>query len=170
VAVHATSLAIHTTHASLLDSYHVMCPCVLWDPPGIVLLLTPCGHPCSVVTSLAPRALRCCAVQRKCPLRHPPGDEIYRDGNLSLFEVDGKENKIFCQNLCLLAKLFLDHKYAWWLASCSLLLVLLPVLAACSHTMPAACASCSTHVPSGARDALVCYRVSLCLPLRLVCS
>ena len=48
--------------------------------------------------------------QRKCPLRHPPGDEIYRDGNLSVFEVDGKENKIFCQNLCLLAKLFLDHK------------------------------------------------------------
>ena len=38
------------------------------------------------------------------------GDEIYRDGNLSVFEVDGKENKVYCQNLCLLAKLFLDHK------------------------------------------------------------
>lgn len=23
----------------------------------------------------------------KCELRHPPGDEIYRDGNLSVFEV-----------------------------------------------------------------------------------
>jgi hypothetical protein len=47
--------------------------------------------------------------KRKCDLRHPPGDEIYRDGVLSVFEVDGKDNKIYCQNLCLLAKLFLDH-------------------------------------------------------------
>lgn len=27
-----------------------------------------------------------------------------------MFEVDGKDLKIYCQNLCLLAKLFLDHK------------------------------------------------------------
>lgn len=27
-----------------------------------------------------------------------------------MFEVDGKESKIYCQNLCLMAKLFLDHK------------------------------------------------------------
>jgi len=47
----------------------------------------------------------------KCDLRHPPGTEIYRDGVISVFEVDGKKNKIYCQNLCLLAKLFLDHKY-----------------------------------------------------------
>ncbi|XP_074647160.1 histone acetyltransferase KAT7-like [Tubulanus polymorphus] len=46
----------------------------------------------------------------KCVWRHPPGDEIYRKGSISMFEVDGKRNKIYCQNLCLLAKLFLDHK------------------------------------------------------------
>ncbi|XP_076367118.1 histone acetyltransferase KAT7-like isoform X3 [Tachypleus tridentatus] len=46
----------------------------------------------------------------KCVWRHPPGDEIYRKGNVSFFEVDGDKNKIYCQNLCLLAKLFLDHK------------------------------------------------------------
>ncbi|XP_013783186.1 histone acetyltransferase KAT7-like isoform X1 [Limulus polyphemus] len=46
----------------------------------------------------------------KCVWRHPPGDEIYRKGNISVFEVDGDKNKIYCQNLCLLAKLFLDHK------------------------------------------------------------
>jgi histone acetyltransferase MYST1 len=44
------------------------------------------------------------------PKRHPPGNEIYRSGNLSMFEVDGLEEKIYCQNLCYLAKLFLDHK------------------------------------------------------------
>jgi len=50
----------------------------------------------------------------KCDLRHPPGNEIYRSGSLSMFEVDGKKNKIYCQNLCLLAKLFLDHKTLYY--------------------------------------------------------
>ncbi|KAF8312486.1 hypothetical protein DL93DRAFT_2082064 [Clavulina sp. PMI_390] len=48
--------------------------------------------------------------QTKCKSRHPPGDEIYRDDNISVFEVDGRRNKIYCQNLCLLSKMFLDHK------------------------------------------------------------
>jgi hypothetical protein len=42
--------------------------------------------------------------------RHPPGNEIYRHNGVSVFEVDGRVCKIYCQNLCLLAKLFLDHK------------------------------------------------------------
>ncbi|KAG8213081.1 hypothetical protein J3R82DRAFT_11475 [Butyriboletus roseoflavus] len=46
----------------------------------------------------------------KCKARHPPGDEIYRDNSISIFEVDGRKNKIYCQNLCLLSKMFLDHK------------------------------------------------------------
>lgn len=50
----------------------------------------------------------------KCELQHPPGNEIYRQSNLSMFEVDGKKNKIYCQNLCLLAKLFLDHKTLYY--------------------------------------------------------
>ncbi|KAI8100187.1 acyl-CoA N-acyltransferase, partial [Halteromyces radiatus] len=49
-----------------------------------------------------------------CPINHPPGDEIYRDGNISIFEVDGRKNKIYCQNLCLLAKMFLDHKTLYY--------------------------------------------------------
>lgn len=50
----------------------------------------------------------------KCKQRHPPGDEIYREGNISVFEVDGRKNKIYCQNLCLLAKMFLDHKTLYY--------------------------------------------------------
>lgn len=42
--------------------------------------------------------------------RHPPGNEIYRHENLAMFEVDGCDEKIYCQNLCYIAKLFLDHK------------------------------------------------------------
>jgi hypothetical protein len=46
----------------------------------------------------------------KCSFSHPPGTEIYRKELHCFFEVDGKLNKLYCQNLCLLAKLFLNHK------------------------------------------------------------
>ena len=61
-----------------------------------------------------------------CPLRHPPGDEIYRqprsvDKNTgeakpetSVFEVDGAKAPVYCQNLCLLSKLFLNHKTLYY--------------------------------------------------------
>ncbi|XP_051499914.1 histone acetyltransferase KAT7-like [Apus apus] len=55
-----------------------------------------------------------CRHMAKCVWKHPPGDEIYRKGSISVFEVDGKKNKIYCQNLCLLAKLFLDHKTLYY--------------------------------------------------------
>lgn len=45
---------------------------------------------------------------------HPPGNEIYRNGKLQVWEVDGAKDKIYCQNLCLLAKLFLDHKTLYY--------------------------------------------------------
>ena len=31
-----------------------------------------------------------------------------------MFEVDGKKNKVYCQSLCLLSKLFLDHKTLYY--------------------------------------------------------
>jgi len=49
-----------------------------------------------------------------CLYRHPPGNELYRDGDLSVFEVDGSKHKIYCQSLCLLAKLFIDHKTLYY--------------------------------------------------------
>merc|ERR1712051_1072919 len=51
---------------------------------------------------------------QKCIWRHPPGTEIYRKDELSVYEVDGNTNKIYCQNLCLLVKLFLDHKTLYY--------------------------------------------------------
>ncbi|KAI1494939.1 hypothetical protein F5X96DRAFT_615042 [Biscogniauxia mediterranea] len=50
----------------------------------------------------------------KCPAKHPPGDEIYRHGSVSFFEVDGRKNPVYCQNLCLLAKLFLGSKTLYY--------------------------------------------------------
>lgn len=48
--------------------------------------------------------------QQKPILRHPPGNEIYRDDEVSMFEVDGAVERFYCQNLSYFAKLFLDHK------------------------------------------------------------
>ncbi|QIW99468.1 hypothetical protein AMS68_004986 [Peltaster fructicola] len=60
----------------------------------------------------------------KCAAKHPPGDEIYRskitnpetgvETTLSFFEVDGRRNPLYCQNLCLLAKLFLGSKTLYY--------------------------------------------------------
>ncbi|KAH7130377.1 histone acetyltransferase-like protein esa1 [Dendryphion nanum] len=50
----------------------------------------------------------------KCTLLHPPGNEIYRDENVSFFEIDGRRQRTWCRNLCLLSKLFLDHKTLYY--------------------------------------------------------
>lgn len=50
----------------------------------------------------------------KCSLVHPPGNEIYRDDYISFFEVDGRRQRTWCRNLCLLSKLFLDHKTLYY--------------------------------------------------------
>ena len=48
--------------------------------------------------------------------RRPPGTRCYGpDGDgVCLFEVDGSAHALYCQNLCLLAKLFLDHKTLYY--------------------------------------------------------
>ncbi|KAG6018293.1 Histone acetyltransferase [Claviceps pusilla] len=52
--------------------------------------------------------------RRKCTLQHPPGNEIYRDDYVSFFEIDGRRQRTWCRNLCLLSKMFLDHKTLYY--------------------------------------------------------
>ncbi|PNS18652.1 hypothetical protein CAC42_5191 [Sphaceloma murrayae] len=52
--------------------------------------------------------------REKCTLLHPPGNEIYRDDYVSFFEIDGRRQRTWCRNLCLLSKLFLDHKTLYY--------------------------------------------------------
>lgn len=51
---------------------------------------------------------------KKCKWTHPPGNEIYRSRetniNVAMFEVDGKKEEKYTQNVCYIAKLFLEHK------------------------------------------------------------
>ncbi|GBL48000.1 Histone acetyltransferase [Candidozyma auris] len=50
----------------------------------------------------------------KCSMKHPPGNEIYRDEKVSFWEIDGRKQRTWCRNLCLLSKLFLDHKTLYY--------------------------------------------------------
>ena len=50
----------------------------------------------------------------RCQLQHPPGNEIYRKDDISFFEIDGRKQKTWCRNLCLVSKLFLDHKMLYY--------------------------------------------------------
>ena len=53
--------------------------------------------------------------EAECLCCGPPGNLIYEEDNnqgqkITMFEVEGKTNKLYCQNLCLLSKLFLLKK------------------------------------------------------------
>lgn len=52
--------------------------------------------------------------RQKCSMSHPPGNEIYRDSSVSFWEIDGRKQRTWCRNLCLLSKLFLDHKTLYY--------------------------------------------------------
>ncbi|KAF7369002.1 Acyl-CoA N-acyltransferase [Mycena venus] len=46
----------------------------------------------------------------KCTHTHPPGRKVYQRGAHSIWEVDGAVQKLYCQNLALFGKLFIDVK------------------------------------------------------------
>lgn len=48
--------------------------------------------------------------RRMCIVRQPPGNCIYRKGKISVYEIDGHTNYLYCQLLCLVGKFFMEHK------------------------------------------------------------
>uniref|UniRef100_A0A915ATT9 Histone acetyltransferase n=1 Tax=Parascaris univalens TaxID=6257 RepID=A0A915ATT9_PARUN len=48
-----------------------------------------------------------------CDWWHPPGNQIYKEGKLAFWEVDGANEPKYCRRLCLLAILFLPSKVAY---------------------------------------------------------
>ena len=85
-------------------------PKELLGPGGFVEVL----YVCEFTLHFFARKSELQRYQSRLPVdkRHPPGNEIYRKGNLAMFEVDGQEEAIYSQNLCYIAKLFLDHDMA----------------------------------------------------------
>jgi len=80
---------------------------------GVVEVL----YVCEFTLNFFTRSEELLRYQSKLPQdrRHPPGNEIYRNKNLSMFEVDGFDERIYCQNLCYIAKMFLDHCIMMWI-------------------------------------------------------
>ncbi|KAF8878430.1 acyl-CoA N-acyltransferase [Infundibulicybe gibba] len=48
--------------------------------------------------------------RKNCLRRHPPGRKVYQRGAHTIWEVDGAREKLYCQNLSLFGKLFIDVK------------------------------------------------------------
>ena len=69
---------------------------------------------CEMCLSYFPSSLVLTRHRKKCTLLHPPGNEIYRHEDISFFEIDGKRQKTWCRNLCLISKCFLDHKTLYY--------------------------------------------------------
>lgn len=55
-----------------------------------------------------------CHMLHLCKAKLPPGQIIYEEENLSVWAVEGRKHKNYCQSLCLLSKLFLDHKTLYY--------------------------------------------------------
>ncbi|KAL4069067.1 acyl-CoA N-acyltransferase [Scleroderma yunnanense] len=47
---------------------------------------------------------------KRCDRRHPPGRKVYQRGAHTIWEVDGAAEKLYCQNLSLFGKFFIDVK------------------------------------------------------------
>ncbi|GAX16261.1 histone acetyltransferase MYST1 [Fistulifera solaris] len=100
-------------------------PKELLGPSGFLEVL----YVCEFTLRMFSRKSELLRFQKRLPTenRHPPGDEIYRKGNLSMFEVDAQQEEIYCQNLSYIAKLFLDHKTLYFSVSPFLFYVLCEV-------------------------------------------
>lgn len=48
--------------------------------------------------------------KKVCTRKHPPGRKVYQRGAHTIWEVDGAKDKLYCQNLSLFGKLFIDVK------------------------------------------------------------
>jgi histone acetyltransferase HTATIP len=64
---------------------------------------------CEFCLSYFPSPFMLSRHRHRCKLPHPPGNEIYRHEDISVFELDGKRQLAWCRNLSLLSKCFLDQ-------------------------------------------------------------
>jgi histone acetyltransferase HTATIP len=69
---------------------------------------------CEFCLSFFDSKVRLVRHREKCTLFHPPGNEIYRKDDISFFEIDSNKQRTYARNLCLLSKLFLDHKTLYY--------------------------------------------------------
>ncbi|KAJ1670337.1 K(lysine) acetyltransferase [Coemansia sp. RSA 25] len=95
----------------------------------------------------------------RCADPFPRGRPIYEDASTVLYEVDGKEHVLYCQNMCLLSKLFLDQKTIYYDIGSFLFYVLLVKSTAASETQHSFAGYFSKEKSSVDRNNLACILV-----------
>lgn len=72
-------------------------------------------HICSRCLEYFPTSYMVERHKKKCKFLYPPGRLLYLDmEGVGIFEVEGGKEQEYCQSLCLLAKMFLDHKTLYY--------------------------------------------------------
>ncbi|KAH9387446.1 histone acetyltransferase MYST2 [Nematocida major] len=75
----------------------------------------PTLHICNKCLDYFPTVYMMQRHKKKCRLNYPPGRLLYLDPeDVAVFEVEGTKEPQYCQSLCLLAKMFLDHKTLYY--------------------------------------------------------
>ncbi|EME81042.1 uncharacterized protein MYCFIDRAFT_189326 [Pseudocercospora fijiensis CIRAD86] len=79
----------------------------------------PSFYPEDLVGGRKTEWLYVCQCKKVCPLKSeaPPGEIIYEKDDYVIHKIDGEEQKLYCQNLSLFAKLFLETKSVFFDAS-----------------------------------------------------
>ena len=94
------------TPTTTATTYHTTSAIPKHEPP-----VTPLLHVCRHCFRYTPSSKDYQAHIKLCQSKDgPPGDKVYDWDGYSVWEVDGETESLFCQNLSLFAKLFLDHK------------------------------------------------------------
>lgn len=67
---------------------------------------------CGICLKYVRTARQYCAHRTRCSWKDPPGYRVYHHGerSVSVYEINSVVHPGYCQRLCLLGKLFLDHK------------------------------------------------------------
>lgn len=123
------SLAINANNSTTTDTMLYVCDgCFKYMLKQSAYL----AHKVRLYSSCLMRALLISAlVQRTCTYKRPPGRKVYQRGAHIIWEVDGLAEKVrissrtastptdwdvklWCQNLALFGKLFIDHKYVFF--------------------------------------------------------
>lgn len=84
---HHCPFSTSASSASSTSKVWSVCRGIWWEAPPSCSWAAPSPAMCA-------QPLVFCPEQTKCNLRHPPGNEIYRKGTISFFEIDGRKNKV----------------------------------------------------------------------------
>lgn len=108
IYAHENATLIRTIDTISINGHTL--PTWYYSPFPLHMQPTRCISVCGGCLEFFRRSSEAAYHEKLCQKVAPPGDEIFRHGRTSFFEVDGEREKDYCENLSMISKLFLDHK------------------------------------------------------------